>query len=289
MYDLNVPWPAADYTTKASATDIINVKNIIVTLYNLGYRQIALNFQTSEAVKIPSQKDQMNPIPMDQLREELCGKFPNLRLFSRITVAVDDPSKCQGIAKLQQQFDILAVQPLNEKLFQLAIANLDIDLISFNFATKLPFFLKHKTVGSAIEKGIKFEVNYAQLINGYASSSTMFKRFFINNVLLLIRTSRSKGIVVSSGAFEPVQTRSANDIMTVLTTLGLDDLRSKACVTVNPERVLVNGRLRVKSYKQMVVSGDGMDVLTSESGGKKRLAETPGGRLLKKKRTEKGN
>lgn len=294
MYDLNVPWPATDYTTKPSPTQILNLKNVIITLYNLGYRLIAINFQINELVKLP--KDQLNPIPMAALTKDLCSKFPDLKLFSRVTISINDPSKSQSLVKLQQYFDILAVQPLNEKALQLSITNLDIDLISFNFTNKLPFFLKHKTIGSAIDKGIKFEVQYAHLINGYANSSVgvnanLFKKFFINNVLLLIRTSRSKGIVVSSGALDPVQTRNASDILTLLVSLGLDLQRSKACVTINPERTLIAGRLRAKLFKQSIlIDNDKVDVLTNNDVGdevtsyKKRLSDSSSGRLLKKMR-----
>ncbi|ODV80384.1 PHP domain-like protein [Suhomyces tanzawaensis NRRL Y-17324] len=290
LYDLNVPWPSNGYSVPATPSQTIGFKNTIVTLYTLGYRQIAINFQLQENVKLPiNQPERLNPIPMNTLRDDLCEKFPGLKLYSRVTLIVNDPSKCQGLAKLQGHFDILAVQPTSEKALQLCTINLDIDLISFNFATKLPFFIKHKTVGSAVDKGIKFEICYATVVAGYGAdlgiNSQMIRKNFFSNVLQLIRGCRSRGIIVSSGATLASQVRNSGDVLTILKTVGLDNSRAKACVTLSPERVLVNGRLRVRSYKQTILEGNDGDLVGSEDvPSKKRLADSSSGRLLKKAR-----
>ncbi|KAK6456253.1 RNase P subunit p30-domain-containing protein [Scheffersomyces xylosifermentans] len=308
MFDLNVPWPINNYTTKPTESQLVGLKNTIVTLYALGYTHIAINFTINEAIRIPvGSPEQINPINIEYLTSELVPKFPKLKLFTRLTLIVSDPAKLQGLAKIQSQFDILAVQPVNEKALQLCTTNLDIDLISFNFATKLPFFLKHKTIGSAVEKGIKFEICYSTVVSGsigYAVTDNsinvqLIKKNFFNNVLQLIRSSRSKGIVISSGASQPLQTRNGEDILTLLKTLGLDQSRAKACITLNAERVLVSGRLRVKSYKQTISAGNEPEEALIEKrevkkepdqkkantlAYKKRLGDSSSGRLLKKQR-----
>ncbi|KAK6462153.1 RNase P subunit p30-domain-containing protein [Scheffersomyces coipomensis] len=309
LYDLNVPWPVNDYHTKPTDVELYTLKNTIVTLHTLGYDHIAINFQITESVKIPlNQTHLINPIDIASLQKSLSPQFPSIKLFSRLTIVIYDPAKLQGLAKLQAQFDILAIQPLTEKALQLSTTNLDIDLISFNLGAKLPFYLKHKTIGSAVDKGIKFEICYNNLISGsigYANSPTnpidniqFIKKNFIYNVLQLVRSSRSKGLIISSGATLPLQTRNSEDILNLLRTFGLDQSRSKSCVTINPERVLVNGRLRIKSFKQTIVmdnneissnsiiDNDKEDPKkkTDSNGYKKRLDSTSSGRLLKKQR-----
>ncbi|ABN67452.2 predicted protein [Scheffersomyces stipitis CBS 6054] len=305
LCDLNVPWPCSTYNTQPTQQQLEVLKNTIVTLYSLGYTHQAINFSINENVRIPvGTPDLINPINIAYLKSELVPRFPKLKLFTRLTIIVSDPSKLQGLAKIQNHFDVLAVQPVNEKALQLCTTNLDIDLVSFNLGSKLPFFLKHKTIGSAIDKGIKFEVCYSTVVSGsigYANvgDSTnvqLIKKNFFNNVLQLIRASRSKGIVVSSGAVQPLQARNGEDILTLLKTLGLDNSRAKSCITLNAERALISGRLRIKSYKQTVIAGNDSDEVLVEKKDpskpdtlayKKRLGDSSSGRLLKKQKRSK--
>lgn len=313
MFDLNVPWPVNSYA-KPSAQQIVTLQNCIATLYVLGYTHLAINFVVPETVKLPyGQPNTINPIPIQQLRDHFLH-FPNLKLYSRLTLQISDPAQCQGLSKLQNIFDIIAIQPNTERALQLATTNLDVDLISFNLSNRLPFFLKHKAIGSAVEKGIKFEFCYSSVITGpagYLVSSTtetnmslsttalLARKVFFNNVMQLIRASRSNGLVVSSGAVQPLQARNGNDILNLLKTVGLDSARAKACLTDNAEKVLISGRLRIKSFKQTIMiagktntdesfySNDNEDVnkKIETIGYKKKLSDTSSGRLLKKQRT----
>ncbi|KHC57340.1 ribonuclease P/MRP protein subunit RPP1, partial [Candida albicans P60002] len=118
-YDLNIPWPVNNYDKSPTLQQLTNLRNIIITNYSLGITHQAINFQISiESVKIPTTK--INPIPINQLLNELLPKFPKLKLFSRLTLIVNDSSKLPQLNKLQNQFDIIAIQPLNEKVLQLS-------------------------------------------------------------------------------------------------------------------------------------------------------------------------
>lgn len=312
LFDLNVPWPTNTYATKATSQQITTLQNTIATLYALGYTHIAINFTLNENVRLPNNAQEINPIQIQKLKEHFKEGFPKLRLFSRLTMVVNEPSQCQGLSKVQNLFDLIAIQPTSEKGLQLATTNLDIDLISFNMSNKLPFFLKHKTIGSAVEKGIKFEICYSPLISGPAGYSVqsanenmslsktalLVRKNFFNNVLQLIRASRSKGLIVSSGATQPLQARNLSDILNLLKTVGLDNSRAKSCVSDTPEKVLVNGRLKITSYKQTIMAGndnDSNNILysnekedpakkTDSVGYKKKLSDSSSGNLLKKQR-----
>lgn len=304
LFDLNVPWPVNNYQAKPNEKQLVNLKNTIATLFSLGYTHIAINFTINENVKIPTQSPQdINPIDIQWLKQEF-SKFSGLKLYTRLTIVVNDPGQCQGITRLQNAFDLISIMPLNERALILCTTNLDIDMITLPMGTRMSFFLKHKTVGSAIEKGIKFEMCYGPMIAGPAAYSEalqlssvgqLSRKNFFNNALQLIRASRSKGLIVSSGAQQPLHARNSFDILNLLKTLGLDSSRSKATVTLNPEKVLVSGRLRIRSWKQTVqIDNDNTnaDVLinndlesvkkTDTTIYKKRLNSTSSGRLLKK-------
>lgn len=233
----------------------------------MDYRYVAINFTVAENVKLPlSTPDKLNPIPIGELRKRF-KKFENLHLFSRITLVIADPAKCQNIAKLNNLacFDIISVQPTTEKALQLTTTNLDIDIVSLPMLSRLSFFLKHKTVGQALSRGIKFEICYSGLIAGpagYESSSALgatgriSRKTFFGNCLQLIRALRCQGLVFSSGASEPLHVRNHVDILAVMRELGLKTSNAKEGFVKNPEAVLVSGRLRVKSNKQTVMVGN---------------------------------
>lgn len=129
--------------------------------------------------------------------------------------------------------------------------------------------------------------------------SNLIKKNFFNNVLQLIRGCRSRGIIISSGAQTSLQLRNLSDILILLKTLSSSpsDLSKNNCskfITINPERVLINGKLKQKSHRQTIVVNNDGDLLQekqtiSGSGGgfKKKLDDTSSGRLLKKRKTTK--
>lgn len=265
MYDLNVVWPSQSYTAPSTA-QMENLYNTISMLDSFGYHFLAINFIVPETVKLPQNGvDKLNPIPMSEIRQRLQA-FPKLRLFSRITLVLSEPSKCQNVLKINNTgaFDIVSVQPMTEKALQLTTTNLDIDLISLPMATRWPYFLKHKTVGQALSKGIKFELCYSGLIGGpagYESSTALgvtgkiTRKQFFSNTLQLIRASRSQGLVLSSGATEPMHVRNYVDILAILNQLDLKNSNCKEGFLNNPEAVLIKGRLRITSNKQTVMIG----------------------------------
>ncbi|KAF8000799.1 hypothetical protein HF325_004588 [Metschnikowia pulcherrima] len=273
LYDLNVVWPGIGYTDPSPA-QLTNLHNTITMLHSFGYNYLAINFIVEEHVKIPVNAPQkLNPVPMAALRAQFLA-FPKLHLFSRITLVVSDPAKAQSILKINNTgaFDIIAVQPTTEKALQLTTTNLDIDLVSLPMATRMPFFVKHKTVGLALQKGIKFEICYSGLIAGpagYESSLALgatghiSRKNFFSNCLQLIRASRCRGLVFSSGATEPLHVRNYADILAIMGPLGLKTSNSKEGFTAHPESVLVKGRLRIKSNKQTVMIGGSLGQNTS--------------------------
>lgn len=261
MYDLNVPWPASPLPAQ-----VTNVRNTVAMLHALGVTHVALNVYVGEHDRV---KD-ANPIPMAEMRRRLAGL--DVRVFSRATVVLSDPARSQHVQRLAPHFDVVAVQPTTEKALQAVASNVDVDIISLPLAQRLPFFVKHKTVGQALGRGVRFEVCYAGLISGPAgyvssaalgASAQLARKTYIGNVLQLIRASRSRGLVFSSGAAEPLHARNHADVIAVMETLGLKARSTREGFTTNPERALVSGRLRIKSHKQTVMAGNAVGDLAA--------------------------
>ncbi|KAG0327467.1 hypothetical protein BGZ99_007551 [Dissophora globulifera] len=122
----------------------------------------------------------------------------NLKQYSRLTLVVDDISQNYGLNTNNpsvSSYDILAVQPTNEKLFQAACGTFEVDIISLDMSARLPFYLKHSTVGQAVERD--------------ASA----RRNLISNAQSLIRVTRGKNIILSSQAMRAMELRGPYDIV----------------------------------------------------------------------------
>ena len=58
-------------------------------------------------------------------------------------------------------YDLLAVRPLSERVFELACKSMRIDIISLDLAHRVPFYLKMPLIKEAIARGVFFEITYA--------------------------------------------------------------------------------------------------------------------------------
>lgn len=261
MYDLNVPWPNHNYT-KLTEEQVTNLRNIIVTLYTFKVFKIAINFEVDESLKLPiNQPNEINPIKLDEIID--ISKFPGLNIYTRLTIVVNDSSKLINFNKFQNYFDLIAIKPVLEKALQLSIINLSIDLISINLNGKLNYYLKHKIIGQALKKGVKFEICYNDLIS---NSSSINRRFLISNLVQLIRATRSNGLIISSGSTSAINVRSLNNIINFFSTIGLK-LNKVNQFLDNSKYVLINGRLRVNSYKQIIAIDDDPELIDNSLDG----------------------
>lgn len=271
LVDLNVPWPQTSYTTPPTPQAIITLKNTLTTLAALGYTHVALNFTLPQSTKLPITN--LNPIDLSHFTD----LSDRLKLYTRITIVIDEPSAGQSLSKLQSAFDVVSVLPTSEKALMLACSNLDIDVLTFEYTKRLPAFLKHKTIGSAVSRGVKLEFVYAGLVTG-ASENTRAQ--CLNSVTQLVRASRHQNLVVSSGAKGSIGVRAFKDVYGMLELVGFKRSMERD-VMEKSSRVLLSGRLRRLSYKQTVMVGE--DVVEETGKGMKRsITEVQGGDVFKK-------
>lgn len=108
-------------------------------------------------------------------------------------------------------------------------------------SARLPFYLKHSTVGLAVERGIYFELCYSAAIRGKEPHDKVFganavslerkvlilalclfhvgiidataRRNLISNAQSLIRVTRGKNIILSSQAMKAMELRGPYDIV----------------------------------------------------------------------------
>lgn len=235
-YDLNVPWPSqAPQPVKA-------VQKFLILLQELGYTAVALNFVVAGKLK-----GVVTPFT-DEVMQELQKFVPEMRLLRRVTLVLDEQAQNQSFTSLLNKFDIVAVQPKTEKTLQSAATALDIDLISIDMTSRTAFYLRHKLACAAVSRGVRFEICYGASFDGEG------RRYTISNAMSIIRATRGRGIVLSSGAPVLANLRAPFDAINLLTVWGLNSCASRDAVGITAREAAINGLLRAKSAKQAVVA-----------------------------------
>lgn len=192
LADLNVPWPE-----NPNPSSLACLSRTLAVIADVGYTVVALNhfidpskvIDTSKSNKSKKNNSNNNnnnnnislesPIDVSLLPVPVPSR---LTVLTRATVILDDftaanSSIIQKLPYLSLQYDILAVRPTTERSLLLACTSYDaFNVISLDMTTRLPCFLRHKTIGAAISRGMVFEICYAggkdpSTYNGLGGSS----------------------------------------------------------------------------------------------------------------------
>ncbi|CAG8674574.1 2496_t:CDS:2, partial [Ambispora leptoticha] len=252
FYDLNIVYPTT--LSNLNVGHVETRKNLEMLIY-LGYQVIAYNYIVS------GKKSAKMTNPIKKIEVFDTHSFPTLpnnkksmtiQQLTRLTVIIDDPSQNYNLTPSNQTlstYDILSVQPMNEKLFHAACNNYDVDIISLDLGTRLPFYLKHGILGKAIERGIYFEICYAPAIQDSTS-----RRHLISNAQNLVRVTRGKNIIISSGAQKAMELRGPYDIVNLGTIMGMNQEVSKDCISTNCRALLYRAMTRRDVHKSVIAS-----------------------------------
>lgn len=228
FYDLNLPY-------------IGNVQDLSRTLAfhaELGFAQVAISIPITG--KIPTT---LPTIPLESLTVP-----KSITLSTRLNLTVSDPSQNHRLASLQSQYNLIALRPTTEKALGICCGSLDCDLISLDLSLRLPFILKFKTVASALQRGIRFEICYSPGITGGSDA----RRNLISGATALIRATRGRGIVISSEARSALGLRGPWDVINLAVVWGMGQERGKEAVCEEARKVVQLARLKRESYRGVV-------------------------------------
>ncbi|KAG0266091.1 hypothetical protein BG011_003299 [Mortierella polycephala] len=230
----------------------------------VGYQAVAYNHEVTG--KLPT--NHINPITKLNLPDV------NLKQYSRLTLVVDDISQNYGLNTNNpavSSYDILAVQPTSEKLFQAACGTFEVDIISLDMSARLPFYLKHSTVGLAVERDANA------------------RRNLISNAHSLIRVTRGKNIILSSQAAKAMELRGPYDIVNFGTLLGLNQATAKDCLSSHCRAVAVHAETRRNTMRAVISVDSASSFAQNEQwklGNKRKKPESEGTDQNKKTKEE---
>ncbi|KAJ1327753.1 ribonuclease P/MRP protein subunit RPP1 [Microdochium nivale] len=247
LYDLNIAW--------SPTATAVELDRTLTFSASLGYDVVALNHTINPP--IPAQT--INPLP--RLQSSAAAPPSSLTqhngpatteqpaVLHRVTVVMSDPSQTHRLVQLAAAYDILAIRPLTDKAFQNACLNMaEPSLISLDMTQHLPFHFRPKPCMAAINRGLRFEVCYSQILTADARG----RASFIGNVIELVRATRGRGIVLSSEAKNAMGLRAPADVVNLLAVWGLGTEKGHEGLGSIPRGVVVNERVKRTGFRGVI-------------------------------------
>ncbi|KAJ0266686.1 Protein GAMETOPHYTE DEFECTIVE 1 [Hirschfeldia incana] len=272
FFDLNIPYsyPSPSGGKELTVPNKLRVK-LAAKAMDLGYVGIAHN----HSIEGPMSEKDSCTIPLLTLGS-LVKASPRLassvafhrdllnvprstpfRQYTRVTVKLESKAQCLGLNSgnpVLKSYDIVAVRPVNQYAFDQACAKAEVvDVISIDFSN-LQFRLMHPSVKSAIKRGVYFEIKYSHLL-----SDAEKRRQFISNAKLLVDWTKGKNLIISSGAPSEhkappfvTELRGPNDVVNLMSLLGLSSERAKAAISVNCRNMVAKILKKKRFHKEAV-------------------------------------
>lgn len=246
FHDLNLPY----------SSNHVELHNSLSFQAELGYTIVALSLSVTG--KLPS-SPQSIPTSALTVPESI------QKVLTRLNITISDATQNHRLSSFLPHYDLLALRPTNEKSLQLCCSSLECDLISLDFSQRLPFILKFKTVASALQRGIRFEICYSSGIANSTGPSSDARRNLISGAAALIRATRGRGIILSSEAKNALSVRGPYDVMNLAQLWGLGQERGKEAICEEAAKVVRLAKIKRTSFRGVV------DIL---DGGAQPLANT---------------
>ncbi|KAI1751810.1 RNase P subunit p30-domain-containing protein [Xylaria castorea] len=269
LYDLNVAW-----SPHTSAADLERTLRFSASL---GYDIVALN----HTIGAPVPPQITNPLPKfdSASASSSTSSTPRPKLptvLRRATLVLSESSQHHRLPQLASAYDILAVRPQTDDSFSAACLSLnDVSIISLDLTVRQPFIFRPKPCMFAVNRGVRFEVCYSQVLQGPApahilgpkgskdsgggyaggagaSVDARARATFIGNVSSLIRATRGRGIIISSEARSVLGLRAPADVVNLLHVWGLSTDRATEGIGVLPRGVVVNEGMKRSGFRGVV-------------------------------------
>ncbi|KFM83140.1 Ribonuclease P protein subunit p30, partial [Stegodyphus mimosarum] len=272
-----------------------HIKDCLHRAYDFGYECVAINTVIDSSVL--SGKNITIPEPLTVTFDvENCRNF---QIVNRLTAVIEDGIHAHHLLKspIPKKYDLLALQPGNEKMLQHICSTLDVDIISLNLAEDMGYSLKRTYIGQAIEKNMSFEIQYSPCLRDQTS-----KRLIISNSQLLVDVSKGKNVIISSGAIKPLELRTVEDVINLGCLFGLKMNQTNSVVRKNGKVVLshantrrktgcgyvsISGMCKIPKYQGWIIKACKVPNISEATScietAKKRTAEDSDDEELKKK------
>ncbi|KAJ2804647.1 RNA-binding RNA processing protein rpp1 [Coemansia guatemalensis] len=265
FYDLNIALPdaAGKPNGHLSSVEWARIAQTIEQARAFGYSVVALN-QTVQGRLVPEHlavwksapvfKDAMlswNCTTGTRTGEGAAGRVPRgkIRVLRRVTAVIADAAHGHSLSSsgpTANEYDVVAVQPASEKILLSACSGAwdAVDLVALDMGARWGFFAKHKTVGQALANGLSLEVAYRPAL---VDATT--RQQWVSNTAGVVRATRGRGLVWTSGARQALDLRTPYDIANLGEALQLNGDLSKHALSTNARAVLMHAFTRANTLR----------------------------------------
>ncbi|KAK4537085.1 hypothetical protein CDCA_CDCA11G3110 [Cyanidium caldarium] len=165
-----------------------------------------------------------------------------VRILHRLTLRAEDTGDLVSLHEavgVAGSYDIVAVEPANEKMLQQVLQMDSVDLISVDMGKRAPFQMRRTHWHACESRGLSVELCMAATL---ARDATARRHALQNGVALTERSGGGQRCVLTSGASTVMGTRGPRDLANVAMTLfGMSSAAGMAAVSTNAERVAQRG------------------------------------------------
>ncbi|KAJ2847703.1 RNA-binding RNA processing protein rpp1 [Coemansia brasiliensis] len=257
FYDLNIPLPevAGKPNGRLSGHEWAQIAQTIERARELGYSIVALN-QTIHGRLMPEHLQIWQSVPQfanSQLSwtsvrvADTKDGIPRgeIRVLRRLTAVISDATQGHSLSgALASEYDLVAVRPTSEKTL-LAACNGTweaVDMVALDMGSRWGFLAKQKIVAQALALGVSFEVAYQPALESA-------RQQWVCNTSNIVRVTRGRGMVWTSGARQPLELRTPYDIANLGDALQLNGDLSKRAISANARAVLIHAFTRTGTLR----------------------------------------
>lgn len=144
-----------------------------------------------------------------------------------------------GNNKILKNYDIIAVEPSNDKTLLQCVQSNEIDIITFDLCQKILYPIKVPVSKQALDRNIYFELSLKECLK-----DNVTRRNMISNAKKIIDSTRGKNIVITSGASDKYMLRGPQDLIHLGKLFGITSSNCKKAVTTSSREVLFHGKSR---------------------------------------------
>jgi len=218
-------------------------------------------------------------------------KRDGILYLKRLNIVLDEDSEkgfglINASIPLFSTYDLIALIPTTHATFSLACLThsqpspLTAHVIAIPLTIpRLPFYMKHTLIRTAIKNGAVFEINYVGGIGGeqdpvimqagVAETGASAKRNWWGAARELVRVTKGKSLLLSSGVASIEDFRAPRDIGNLITMLGLPQDSAHAMSTTIAKSLVLRAQTR-KTYRavfsepRLVVPGSENEAVPQE-------------------------
>jgi ribonuclease P/MRP protein subunit RPP1 len=234
FHDLNIPY----------TSDHASLSHTLAFHAELGYMVVAI------AISLPDKSGKLpaTPPPVSITNLEIPKSIT--KVLTRATLTIADATNNHRLTQFSPTYNLLALRPTDEKTLQLCCTSLECDLISLDLSQRLGYPLKFKTVSSALQRGIRFEICYSPAIQSSGNSEA--RRNLISGAGQLIRATRGRGMILSSEARNALGVRAPYDVMNLTHIWGLGQERGKEALCEESAKVVRLAGMKRTSFRGVI-------------------------------------